>query len=283
MKNLILDAVLLVSRNNSFTHLAIKDFLEQKNNLYIKKYISITCFLDQNILDLIKNYKSVKIIFQNKKPPSLFHHMKLLTLKSNSHYITFLHDDDRINKNYLFKNYQILNKYYPDALATRFIYINSEGKRLDKRNPKSKNYEKKISFLEIMSSYFNPFKQVILTPSLIYRTESLNNYWSKYQKRLGIYEDVRIVYFFASNNFVLNMRSELFSYRINKYQISSNRSQLPRLRLLKWLKTISSKNLLNLIIYLFFILQYFVFYKRYRSIKFINRIRSSIIKFLIWK
>ena len=283
MKNLILDAVLLVSRNNSFTHLAIKDFLEQKNNLYIKKYISITCFLDQNILDLIKNYKSVKIIFQNKKPPSLFHHMKLLTLKSNSHYITFLHDDDRINKNYLFKNYQILNKYYPDALATRFIYINSEGKRLDKRNPKSKNYEKKISFLEIMSSYFNPFKQVILTPSLIYRTESLNNYWSKYQKRLGIYEDVRIVYFFASNNFVLNMRSELFSYRINKYQISSNRSQLPRLRLLKWLKTISSKNLLNLIIYLFFILQYFVFYKRYRSIKFINRIRSSIIKFLIGK
>lgn len=283
MKNLILDAFLLVSRNNSFSHLAIRDFLEQKNNLYIKRYISLTCFLDQNILDLIKNHKSVKLIFQDEKPSSLYHHMKLLTLKSNSHYITFLHDDDRINKNYLIKNYQILDKYFPDALATRFTYINSEGKKLDKRNPKSKNYEKRISILEIMSSYFNPFKQVILTPSLIYRNASLNDYWRNHKKRLGIYEDVRIVYFFASNNFFLNMRSELFSYRINKYQTSSNRSQLPRLRLLKWLKTISSKNLLNLIIYYFFILQYFIFYKRYKSIKLINRIRSSIIKFRIGK
>ena len=179
MKNVILESYLLVSRNDEFSHRAIKDFLNNDVIINIKKIISLTGNLDESIIDFILRKPEVELIFQKRRFKSLFEHMQILSQKSNSDFITFLHDDDLISKKYLIENYKIITKFYPDALSSSFTYIDVNNKKCKNRNRKSKKIVKRINGLISLTSFFLPFQQVIMFPTLIYKTSKLQEYWRK--------------------------------------------------------------------------------------------------------
>lgn len=233
------DVFLLITRNNEFTKQAInclnKSIHEKKINLYISTTEEII-----NQLSYLINKDKVKILLNKKRFNSLWDHMIFLTDFSKAKYISFIHDDDIFDSEFLIKSFEILCKYHPAALSNKGQIIDKYSRNATRRNYKPLNKIIRLSKNRILSKYFLPFERPTVFPSIIFNRQILNSYWKKYYLRnLSIFEDVRLTYYFASKgNFLENLNSSLYSWRISDLNMSNQRNQIDRFRLISWMKNL---------------------------------------------
>ncbi|KGG16338.1 MULTISPECIES: hypothetical protein [unclassified Prochlorococcus] len=279
-----LDAFLLINTNNDFTKQAIGCLNNSICTETIKFYISTTEVLYGELSDYI-NTQKVHLILHKSPHKSLWRHMEWLSNYSKSDYITFLHDDDIFDRNYLQNSFCMITANKPYAYSNRTQSIDKLSNKLKNRKHIPRNKSIKLNLSNILNRYFLPFERTVDFPTITYKREVLCDYWrSNKLRNLSIFEDVRIVCYLASRGlFIEHKNSNLYSYRINQFQTSNIRNEIDRLRLISWLKKLKIARLYRSILVLSAKLQYLVYYKKptrknkYYS-KFVFRMRNKLIK-----
>jgi len=279
------DIFLLLNSDNKFAEESIKSLKEAKINSNINKYISTTEYYSKDLL-VRKDLKNIKIIVHKNKYRSTWDHMIWLTNYSKADYLSFIHDDDFFSDNFFLNTYKNLEKYLPSAFSTRANYVNEDSLIFKYRQFKSLNKINLIKSIEVLQRCFLPFDRPISLPTIAFRKKELENYWFKYRIRnLSIFEDVRIIYFFSKYGlFMESQNANLYSYRIHRFQSSSIRKQIPRLRLIIWLNSLNIKITKKLILMLFAKIQFIIFYKENyfyskKITKFMLSFRKNLIKY----
>ena len=134
MRKINFDIFLLLSRDNIHSRQSLNCINRSNYNNDINIYISTTEDIFNRVSNLIDQNK-VKIILNKNKFNTCWDHMISLTHLSQSKYLTFIHDDDLFEKDYLIKSYYFLCKYEPIALSNRARFID-EFSNLHKRRNK---------------------------------------------------------------------------------------------------------------------------------------------------
>ena len=278
------DVFLLLSRDNNYSKDSLKCLDKCQINTHIKLHVSTTKSIFKNLRNLI-NLEKVQVILNEKKFKTLFDHMIFLTEYSNSEYITFIHDDDLFDKNYFLKSYSLLSKHLPIALSNRTHFIDKFSNKHKRRIKKPKNDLIKLNKYIVLSRYFLPFDRPVDTPTIIYDRREMLSYWRTYNSRnLSLFEDARIAYHFSKKGIFLEYQdSSIYSWRICDYNLSNQRKEIDRLRLMAWLKNLPINSISKFVFLIGAKLQYFVFYKKnfgnLRINKILYRLRDEIIKF----
>ncbi len=272
--------VLLVSRNDKYSRDSIVSFLSARINENIERVISTTVEIESELILFIKSSSNTSLISHQSQFDSLFEHMSYLTKNINCQYISFLHDDDLISIDYLVSTFKVLSSNEFDIISSKVFRIDKFSKTQTNIKSRRINKVKKITYLSVLFGYFFPFIQTIFFPTIVYKRIKLLDYWSKYPVSIGIYEDVRIVYYFSK--YFKFIEFDLFSkylYRFHSSSMSGSFNKIQRLRLIAWLKSLSINKIVKSILITGAFLQYFIYYKESTNkfSYFILRIRRSLI------
>jgi len=278
------DIFLLLNSNNSFSIQVIDCFKKAFVEKNIKRFISTTeYYSDLFLRDLDLN--GIQLIVKKDMHNTLWDHMEWLTFNSQSDYISFIHDDDLFEDSFFLNTYKNLKKYLPVAYSNRAQKINNSSQKFKKRQFIPKNKVVSIPSNNVLNRFFLPLDTPIVLPTIAFNRKILEDYWKIYNFRnMSIFEDARIIYFFSRKGlFIENQNSLLYSYRINKNQISQTRKERDRLRLISWLANLKISFLYKLFLLLFAKIQFYIFYKEsYFSSRFITKLfiifRRKLIK-----
>lgn len=278
----------MISRNDKYSIEAIKSIIKSKKNNNIKVSFSIKKTIYTQIKEKINcDLSEINIIQYENKFSNVFEHIKYLVMLCKTEYIIILHDDDNIGLNFLNSTYNNIVKYTPDALSSSASFINQEGQTSSYMNSiKSKDKVYKVSKQKVLNRYFFPYRDgENVFPTFAFKTKLYKKYWEDNTNYIGIHEDVKIVYYFASrNNFYENGLRNNFFYRYHSKQESSNKLSYDRKKLINWLASLNENFLYKLTLLFFAKLQYLLYFKKYnfgnnKINYFIENIRLNIQKF----
>ena len=262
----------MISRNDTYCLETINSII----NAYKNKYINIFFSIQENIYLNIKNQinasiNGINILTYKVKYKSVFDHIKYLINHCTSDYIMIIHDDDIIGKKFFVNVYQNLRKLNPEALSSRVTFIDYDSKEIKRKRLKSISRNYKLNSRDILNRYFLPFKKgITIFPSIAFKTSIYKNYWIENKNFIGLHEDVKVVYYFASRGkFYENGITQYFFYRLHNNQISANKV------------SIDEKSIYKFILIIFAKLQYFIYYKdikidNIKVNKLLNNIRNQI-------
>ena len=272
-----LDVILLLSRNNQHSDLAINTLHMTRSSSRINKYASIKPESNEIFRSKIEKFDDIKLLIN--KSTSCFDHMYNLCQSSKADYIMFLHDDDYFGEDLLVNSLSILDKYEPLGLASKATYIDYNSRIYKNRQPNDTNHIRKLGLYKILATYFLPFERPVIFPTVAFKVDELNKYWITYRKRMGVHEDARVVAHFCTMGlFLENLSTSLYYYRIHNEQSSNFKSKEgDRLKLILWLKSLNINIIYKLLLLVSAKLQYLIYIKDIDSkSSFIFRLASKM-------
>ena len=285
IKEITFAIVLLVRPNvNSFSYESIDSFIKIYPNRAATKYITIPKNSFYLIEDKLRDNKEVKIILQPEKIKKSRNKPQYITKHLTEDYMMLIHDDDLYSPLIIEESLKILKKFQPIALSYKATFIDEESKLYKGRRSKNTKQLKIINPNEMLSRYFLPFKRSVITPTLIMRKSAILSYWNKNPKNMGRHEDVRMNYFLSKRGQYLEWNNPmLYFYRIHKKQDSAIRTEVGRLKLISWIKSLEINFILKTIFLIGAKLQFLVFYKKIEMgpaylQEFLINLRRDIIK-----
>ncbi len=279
-----LDVNLLLCRDDKYSEIAVKSL---HNTFVVKeginKFVSVDSSMYEYFCNKYSKYKDIKFLINDSK--DCYEHMEKISSKSDADYIMFLHDDDFFGEQLLVKTFSLIQENLPVAISLRPTFINYESKKYTRQRYRyDQRIYKKNKYLTF-GSYFLPFIWPVIFPTIAFRNDLLKNYFNKFNSRMGVHEDVRIVLYFVSiGNFIEHKMTDLYFYRWHDHQSANHKDKEgDRLLLINWLKHVRINFIYKLLLVAFAYLQFFVFIKKFNSYnKFFNiflKIRMKIIYF----
>lgn len=260
----MLNIILLCTRSDLNARKAILSFNKIKTKDGVQKFISIPQFVISKVSDALEDFDGELIIQPGKlKPPR--ENLKFLLSFSNAKYIMFCHDDDLFSPEIAINYLELINNYHPETICSQATYINEKDKPFPRRQHISKNNIKILDKYDVLFSYFLPFSRSLVYPTMVFRRVKLLKYFRN-NRNLSHHEDVKLIYEFAENGKILmNLKSNLYFYRIHSKQDSCGSSFIGRLRLMVWLRRLKINKVIKLVFFNFSKIQYYLFYFKPKS------------------
>ena len=278
-----LDVNLLLCRDDKYSEVAVKSLHDAFFAKGIKKFVSVNKSKYEYFFNKYSKYKDINFLVNDSK--DCYEHMEKISSRSDADYIMFLHDDDIFGEQLLVKTLSLIQKYFPAAISLRPTFINFQSKKYTKQKYKyNKKIYKRNKYFSI-GEYFLPLLWPVFFPTIAFRNDLLKDYFAKFNTRMGVHEDARIVLYFVSiGSFIEHKMTNLYFYRWHDYQSANHKNKEgDRLLLINWLKKFRINIIYKFILVFCSYLQFFIFIKKFNSenkfIRIILVIRKKLIYF----